>query len=478
MPIPRYEEIDHEARALLIEEGIYSWYLRPSQLLIYEHLHRFRRDEPFIEAARRFGKTTGILPYVMEQLRRNPGWVARWLFPDKDQAKEVITPELENIQFDAFTHSKFTFYSGEQAYISPEGSKLYLGGVNKDRGHSQRGPFAHIIVADEFGYWKNVREIEASLKPQLLTTRGQWIYASTPPEDLGHVYYSKKKAALRKSTFIQKLIYDNEFLEQEDFDKAAEDCGGYDSVTFKREYLCEEIGDPTKRVVPEYNEALNDIPDDTPRPDWFDAYVGGDSGVDDNTAILFAYYDFINDCVVFDHEYVTCGNTTKNIIDNAKIKEAELWGEKKPFRRVYDADKQLLIDITSTHGYSVYLPEKQDKLAAIHAFRIKVGSGKIKIKKRCVDLRRQLAVGQWKDDRHSDFLRVDDDHTLKHLDAIAAAVYLNRSILTTRNPYPQHEGVSLATHFVPETILKSNVTEDDRLADLFFSPVGRNLSGR
>jgi virulence-associated protein VapD len=330
-------------------------------------------------------------------------------------------------------------------------------------------------VADEFGFWNHPRVLKSVLRPQLLTTRGQLIIASTPAEDLSHPYYTDCEKAKRKNRFIQRTIFHNGSLTQDEIAQEMEEQGGSDSPTWRREYLCEHIGDPTLRIVPEWSDEKNIVPDTYPRPAHFDAYVGGDSGVDDNTALLFGYYDFVNDEVVIEQEFVTSGKPTKEIIESAKVIEKDIWEEKKPYRRVYDADKQVLVDVISTHGYSVYLPDKADKTSAINRFRVRVGAGKFKVKQRCVNLIRQLKVGQWKDERHSDFARSEE---LKHLDAIAAAVYFNRSIITTRNPYPQLEGVSLVDHFMSETVLKSQAqTEDDALADALFSNPLRSLNG-
>ena len=210
------------------------------------------------------------------------------------------------------------------------------------------------------------------------------------------------------------------------------------------------------QVVPEFNEK-NIVDDDYPRPEYFDTYVGGDSGFDDNTAILFAYYDFLKDELVIEDEYVTSGKTTSEIINNCKLKELELWGTQKPYKRVLDADKQQIYDIHSDHGYIILPPHKDQRLASIHEFRIRVQKAKVKIKRRCANVIRQLRVGMWKDERHSDFQRSEG---LGHLDCIAAAIYLNRSIDTSHNPVPQYPGASAYTHFIPPHTGSLGVTED------------------
>lgn len=469
---------------------IAPWYLRPSQLEIYEVLQQHKR--PHVECARQFGKTTTVLVYVLEQLIQNPGWTARWCEPWKNQCHEIVIPAVNYIQRLIPDHlPKFRFKVDGTKYVHPNGSILYLRGVNEDKGEASRGPHAHIIVADEFGSWKHTRYIvDEVLKPQLETTNGPFIYASTPPKDLGHVYYHYADEAMSEGRFVQKLITDNESLSPERIEEIKKDCGGAESLAWKVERLCMRVKDDEKVIVPEFSER-NEVPNDYPRPEHFDAYVGGDAGADDNTAILYAYFDFEKGEIVFEDELVLNNQTTKTIIDGSREKEQTNWGTKacqcqlapyhigpkmcfehglQPFRRVYDADKQLRIDIAQTHKYFMELPEKQDKLAAIRDFRLKVQEGKVKVKQRCQVLRRQLLVGQWKDEKHLDFQRSEEDD-LKHLDALAAAIYLVRSVIWTHNPYPQNVGVSIYTNYLPE----SSDSQGMEGLEAAFSPLGEGI---
>jgi hypothetical protein len=207
------------------------------------------------------------------------------------------------------------------------------------------------------------------------------------------------------------------------------------------------VADPDSLIVPEFSDA-NILEDDHPRPDWPMFYVTGDSGFDDNTALLFFWYDFIKNEVVFEDEIVVAGKTTKTIIDLAKAKESELWGDVKPHRRVYDANKQSIFDIYADHKYPVYVPPKDDKHAAIHEFRLETQALRIKVKRKCKHLIRQLKVGMWKDEKHLDFQRTEG---LGHLDAIAAAVYGIRVVDRKLNPVPPSYGLSFVTHHIPPT---------------------------
>jgi hypothetical protein len=446
-----------EARAQFWSQGVIApWYLRRSQLDVYELL--LREKFPFIESARRFGKTTTILAFVTEKLIQNPGWICRWCFPDKNTVREVMAAEIPKLQRDMPEGYRYEYQTVDSVWKIGNGSGLYIRGVNHDRGDSARGPGANIIVCDEYGFWKEPAYIvKEALFPQLENQEGQWlIKTSTPPENLGHVYYKEKAEAERKNRFIQKIIYDNEALSKEELAIIIEESGGIDSPAFRRERLCEPVSDPDMLIIPEWSKNPQVVPTDYPRPEFFDAYMGGDSGQDDNTFLLFGYYDFPKDEVVIEREFVTNNETTENIINHAKAIEQEIW-DKEPYRRVYDADKQLTYDITAGHKYTVHRPEKTDRVAAINSLRARVSAGKFKVKECCTQLIEQLRVGLWADEKHKDFERTEG---LGHLDGIAAAIYFNRSVNTKRNPAPAYPGVNPETHFISSHALKQSSSNE------------------
>ena len=459
------------ARSTLWGLGLVApWYLRPSQFEVYELLMRERY--PFVQAGRRWGKTTTILSFVLEQLRANPGWICRWVFPEKKTARTVIAEEMEKIQADCPDELKFRWQSTDSVYIGPRirgrRSKIFLYGVDKDKGKSLRGEASHIVVADEYGFWSDPSVIRRVLRPTTLTTRGKIIFASTPSEDLDHPYYQEREKAQRKGRFIQKTIHDNESLSLEDIQNEMEEAGGEQSETWRREYLCGDVANPTLLVCPEWSDSLNVVPDDYPRPEFFDAYIGGDHGVDDNTAGLVGYYDCLKDEIVIEAEHVASGKTTRDHCDAMKVLELQTWGVGvKPFMRVWDAPEQVLVDMNALYGYWAHRPEKDQKHASIHFFRQQVRLGKFKVKARCQHTIRNIKYGRWKDEKRMDFQRTEQ---LGHLDAFAAAVYFNRSVDRSHSPWPAYPAhVSPATHFIPRTSSEGSPQERS-LASAFVGP--------
>lgn len=450
----------------LWELGIIGpWYLTHNQLDAYQLLKDKRT--PFIEAGRRFGKTTTTLVHYIEEERKKEGSIWRWCEPWKNQAREIVIPEMENITRSAPKRFKFRYYKTDSVFEGPTGGLLYLRGVNEDKGESARGSKADGIIADEIGSWNDPDYIRNEvLRPQLLTTGGQFIEIGTPPEDLGHSFYTYKDKAIKENRFIQKTIFDNDLISKERIQEICEECGGPTSPAWLREYLCKPVSTPEKLVIPEYDEEKHDIDDSYPKPDHFDAYVGADLGFHDNSAFLFGYYDFLKNELVIQHEYVVAGKNSKELVESVKAIEGILW-KKPPYLRVSDNEVQQLYDMNTVHGYSMIPTRKDDKIAAINELRVRFGHCKIKIHKRCQSLRYQLKVGLWNDKR-TNFLRSDKTG---HLDAVDALIYLNRNIRKGHNPYPD-QSYAHDKYFVP--INKPGVSGDmGTLKEVLTSPFMR-----
>lgn len=416
----------------LFRNGIVaSWYLREDQMDVYELLVNQRY--PFLECSRRYGKTTSILVYVEEMLRKNPGWVCRWCEPWRAQAREIVIPEMTKIQSYVSKGLRAEYIGLDSFYRYPNGSKMYLRGINNDGGESARGPFANIIVADEYGTWKKAEYVRKDiLNPQLLTTRGKFIYASTPPKDLGHSYYDHKIVAQKKDRYVCKTIYDNKSLTQEDIEGVIEESGGLDSTTFRREYMCEPVSDEKALVIPEFRKDVHALPQGQVS-DYCDFYTVGDFGWADHTSILFAYYDFIRAKIIVMDEVWESGRNSSEISKLVKQKEKELYQGKEPHKRGADATDQQLYDLNTQEKLIFLKVDNRDKFAGINQVRRMFQDGRIEINQRCKALIFQLEVGMWNDKR-TDFERGEKTG---HLDSIMALVYLVRTVDTTKNPYPR-----------------------------------------
>jgi hypothetical protein len=85
-------------------------------------------------------------------------------------------------------------------------------------------------------------------------------------------------------------------------------------------------------------------------------------------------------------------------------------------------------------------------------------------------LRRQLKVGNWKDEKHLDFERTEG---LGHLDALAAGVYLSRVIDRSLNPIPRNHGFNLESQIINPEHSSSLGEGEDALRKAFAPRVRR-----
>lgn len=475
------------ARAELWRRGIIApWYLYDYQLPVYQFLRS--TIDPFFEATRRFGKTTTELVIDIEDCQRNPEWIVRWCEPWKDQARTIVIPEMATITQSCPGALKPRFYRTDSFFEFPStGSRIYLLGVNEDRGESARGSKANKIVRDEYGSWVDPVYISNEvLRPQLLTTRGQMPTMSTPPRDLGHAYFTvDKPKAIEEKRFIARDFDTVESLSPDEKERFIASMGGRRSTAVRRELYLEPVSDPEKLVIPEYQEEIHDLPDEAAKPEFFDLYAGFDLGLNDHTAGLFAYVDFKSRTLVIEDEYFAAGKNTGEIVAACRAIEKERFGALpcrcdlsflpqpgpkycthhglQPYARWGDNEAQQLYDMASMHDYLVSATRKDDRLAAINDLRLSFTQGRIKIKKRCVNLRYQLKVGLW-NERKTEFQRGEK---VGHLDAVAALIYLHRNISWSHNPYPRYAAnVTPYTHFIPTTDSKGG-QEDKAMAEIF-----------
>lgn len=449
LPTMTSEFLQNYARSKLWQKAdIGSWYLYDYQKEIHQWLKS--TYDPFLEAARQIGKTTTIATYCQELSIAKKHHVTRWCEPFKNQAREIIMPEMDKQCETAPEELRPKWTATDSYYDYPNDSKMFLRGVNEDKGKSARGSFADIVVADEYGFWTEPAVLNRVLKPQLRTRRkfgAKCIVASTPPEDLGHPYYEERERARRQGRFKRVTILDIGLSEAE-IEKIAEDHGGWEHPDFRREFLCEDVADPNRVVVPEYNPDTHDVDDDYPRPDYYTAYVGCDLGFSDFTGLVFLYFDFKTQEVVIEDEICVAGWNSKDIVSEAIGKEKSLgWVYGQPAARWSDNDQQILFDMLTLHGYAMSPVQKAPgyKFAAINELRLRFSMGKIKIKKRCKNLRHQLKVGMWNTNKTS-FARAD---TAGHLDMIDALVYAHKNIDFRLNPWPKFTGTAHSHLFLP-----------------------------
>lgn len=425
---------------VLYKKGeIAAWYLRDSQYQLYKMLHKHKRV--VANCHRRFGKGTTVFTYVFEQMRKRK-IIVRYGAETQRQAYSIYNFLCEKIHYQA-PELRPKWDNRLSCYMTENGSQLYIFGV-KDSGEidKARGVEAHIIIADEFGFWKFQADyiVKSVLTPQLLETNGQMIITSTPPPDMTHKFVDYNLEAGKDGTLFKWTIEDSVRIgekTQEDLDKIIEDAGGIESEAFQREWMCELIASSERLVIPEaQDETLYEA--DHQRPHHFDAYVCMDLGLVDHTFVVFGYVDFKESILVIEEELMVNYTNTENLVRMCKDREQTIFNA-PIYRRIGDCEMQQLFDMSTTFDYQVTPIIKRTsqsgkgfKESVLNGLRIAIKQQRIKVAPQCTNLLKQLKYGIWNEKR-TDFERTD---TMGHLDGIMALAYCYDNIDWTHNPFP------------------------------------------
>lgn len=334
----------------------------------------------------------------------------------------------------------------EGAYIFPNGSMIHIAGVNNGHADDLRGTSADLCVIDESGFVDDLQYlVDSVLTPQLLTTQGKLIMASSSPLSPAHEFVSYIQEGRANGNYSSYDIYQGDFTPEiiEEFCKEA---GGTSSTTWRREYLNEIIVDSQYAIIPEFSKDIVQKYQPSEFDSYFHRYVSMDIGTKDFTAILFGVYDFkratlfILDEVIIDGPQVT----TQNISSLVKQKEIQLKAE-NPYRRVADNNNLILLQDLGSQFDLQFSPTNKDKLEAmVNELRLWVQSKRVIVSPNCTQTIGCLEFGVWNKDR-KDWGRSSQ---YKHFDALAALMYLVRNVDQVTNPIPLIHGTNF-NQYIP-----------------------------
>jgi len=236
-------------------------------------------------------------------------------------------------------------------------------------------------------------------------------------------------------------------------DELIAELGGLHTDAARRELLCELIKDSKTSVIPEFDAALEkEIVKEWPKPPFYDAYEGMDTGGKDLTVVLYGYYDFRAGKIVVEDETVINfqdeGSHIEMLVKEINKKEKTLWTNplsleyKSPYIRVSDISYILTQEILKQSQklfpreevIAFKVAKKDDNDAMINNLRIMLANHKIIIDPRCKTLLRHLRNVRW-DKQKNKFARSAEDG---HYDAVDALKYFVRTVQMGKNPYPAH----------------------------------------
>jgi len=244
------------ARAMLWNQGILHWQLKPVQKELYNSYIDCKEKIVVWNCARRLGKSYTLCIIALETCLKKSNSLVKYCCAKQKDARNIIRPLIREIIETCPIELKPEYKTQEGAWVFPNGSRIELIGLDGGRAESNRGGSSNLAIIDEAGLVGDLPYIVTSIiLPTTATTKGKIILASTPPKSPIHPFITKylNKARI-EGNLVTKTIYDNPNIDKEEFDKLVEESGGLDSVDFRREYLCVEantlltIKDPEGKI--------------------------------------------------------------------------------------------------------------------------------------------------------------------------------------------------------------------------------------
>ncbi len=418
----------------------------------------------YLECTRRFGKSTYGLVWLSEDCIKNPGSVSAFFAPVKEGLRDYVLPIISQTFSDCPDDLRPTL-DATLTLTFPNGSKIMFRGSNNQQHRVRRGNAFRRVFVDEGRDVDDLDNlVDSVIIPSLFSTMGRLLISSTPADTEDHPLHAIKQAAEREGWYFRFTILDAHRYDPLDFPLARIETWERetsDKVAWQREYMALWVKDPTKTVIPEWDDSyIQTIERDEFFP-YYQKYVSMDLGVRDKTAAIFGYYDFKRAKLIIESEFTM--KDAEVLTDNiaAKIKETEralgyqlihdrdhekwrsLQTHEKVYRRVADNNNPLLVqDLNSKHGMDFFGTRKDELPAMINLCREFVKDGRIIVDSKCVELIGCLRNGVW--DKHKRELA--RSKVYGHFDALMSLVYLVRNVDTGTNPIPKFFGKTWATH--------------------------------
>ncbi len=416
-----------------------------SQAFLYSDKRKY-----VIHCSRRAGKSHFLCALAIIFALSKANSQIRYASVTQKSVRKMIHPIFKQIVQNIPHKYRPRFNSQEGAYIFPNGSMIHVAGVNNGQADNLRGTASDLCIVDEAGFVDELSYlVDSVLMPQILTTNGKLIMASSSPLSPAHEFTDYINEAKTNNAYSSYKIYSAGYS-KELIEEFCREAGGPQSTTWRREYLNELIVDDQLSIIPEWDS--KQFVRETIKDEYYDLYhkyESADWGVRDNTAILFAYYDFRKATLYVENEILLSGHdtTTKKISEEIDKIESTL-GWKDVYRRIGDNNELILMqDLGSTYG-KYFIPTNKDSLSAmVNEARLFIQAGRLNVSPNCTNLIGCLDYGVFQDTKRNTFGR---SKSLGHYDSLAALIYLIRNLDQHTNPISISHNVSSYTHYIPE----------------------------
>lgn len=417
-----------------------GWLLHSDQRMVAAWWRTTAFMLSIILCARGWGKSVFLLKEGFEQCFSRPRQRVLYAAPSREQAKQIIIPTAEWMLETCPQHIAPVWSDSKHAYLFPNRSQLIIEGADDENGKHLRGPFAHLALLDEQGFWRRPEYVTRSIvMPLVHRVGGRILAASTPPETPYHEFVTMIRHALGRGSLIKRTIDDSPLLTPERRRELIQEIGNGDetSTAVRRELFCEIVTETERAVVPEFNRASHVKV--IPRPDLIDAYVFLDLGLKDFSHALFVHYNFALACVVVEDEICVNNKPVSELAPLIAAKEQELWGTQEPYVRISDNEPMEIAEFGRQHYLQPqkvpremrFSPaENKNPEALLNRLRSLFHADRVAVNPKCIKLISMLEGGLW-NDRRTDFERIPG---LGHLDGVMSLAYGIDRIDYARNP--------------------------------------------
>lgn len=435
-----------QARDILWRKGILKWKLDALQSKIYNQFYDDVNDITTLLISRQNGKSFLLSILALEVCLKKPDAVVKFVTPKLKMVKNILNKNMKSILKDCPLDIKPEWKEAEKVWRFPNGSEIQAAGSDNQNYDSIRGGTCDLWVVDEAGFCNDLDEVVYSvLIPTTTTTGGKGVLSSTPdPKNPEHPFIKGfVEPAEQNGRLFKYTIDDNVRLKKSEIQRIINSYpGGRANPRFRAEYLCEIVRDDESVVIPEFDSDAEKeiVTDKFLIPKFYDYYLSMDIGGKDFTAILIAYYDFLNSqVVILDEVIIREKQNTKTIAKSIKEKLSYHFGEKRPYLMFADNNNLILLnDLRSEHELNFIPTRKDNKEAAINNVRIKVMNRDIIIHPRCTTLISHLKNASWNKSSRGGYREFSRSPDSGHYDAVDALIYLIRNIVYSKNPYPNH----------------------------------------
>jgi hypothetical protein len=432
--------------------GELSWLLYEHQKPIYHKIrevlisNNLSKNSYVIECSRQFGKSFTMLLIAAEECLRKEKQTIVYLAPIKGQANEAIRCSIDVI-FSKCPQFLIPKYDGSSiSFIN--GSKVRVAGTDNKNYQNLRGGKAHLALLDEAGFMNDLDNgVLPAVQPMLKTTGGRMIFASTPPDTLTHPFIDILREHDETGDIAKFTIWDDKSLTPETLERIIQSCKGKHTTRFRREFECQRIVESSLQVVPEMSNAA-----DLLRPveqdrfhQYHYKYVVLDTGIRDQTAAIFAHYNYetrkivVEDCLsLLGEDY-----STDKLSVEIKRKVNQLWPGQEP-NYFADCNNLIVINDLNTIYKLPFVPTSKGRLdEMVGKLRDFVADKRILFMPAAEEAFYCATYALW-DKNKNQFAR---STKYGHYDLLAALIYLVRNVNTENDPRPHTMGFNPLTQF-------------------------------